>query len=38
MGKIFRCAKKVLVWLGEEVDGSELLFEHIKPVDDDPNA
>lgn len=31
MGKIFHHAIKVLVWLGEAADDSDLLFEHIGP-------
>jgi hypothetical protein len=33
MGKIFHYATKVLVWLGEAADDSDLLFDHIIPWD-----
>lgn len=31
MGKIFHYAAKVLVWLGEGDESSDMLFDHIKP-------
>ncbi|KAH8594517.1 heterokaryon incompatibility protein-domain-containing protein [Bisporella sp. PMI_857] len=34
MGKIFRHATKVLVWLGEAADDSDLLFDHISAEED----
>jgi hypothetical protein len=33
MGKIFHYASKVLAWLGEAADDSDMVFDHIKSLD-----
>jgi hypothetical protein len=32
MGNIYKSAKSVLVWLGEQIDGVEALFEAIRSI------